>query len=74
MEIQCYHKSPSFYMNSFLSHEAAGKPLYHRNLDMKRERLCFKNSNDEKTCFSWSCKRTAGHKMKGAGRSYWLLN
>lgn len=75
MEIQCYHKSPFFYMNSFLSHEAdTGKPLYHHNLDMKRERLFFKNSSDEKTCFSWNRGRNDGHKMEGAGRRYWLLN
>lgn len=37
MEIQCYHKSPFFFsnVNSFLQHEAAGKPLYLRNLNLK---------------------------------------
>lgn len=40
MEIQCYHKSLFFpNVNSFLQHEAAGKPLYLSNLNLK-ENFC----------------------------------
>lgn len=72
MEIQCYRKSLSFSLsfplnvNSFLQHEAAGKPLYLSNLNLKGI-FFVKLVMIGEACFSLSPKIKVGRKMRRRG-------
>lgn len=70
MEIQCYHKSLSLSfplnVNSFL-HEAAGKPLYLGNLNLKENFFCVKLVTIGEACFSLGPKIKVGRKRRQRG-------
>lgn len=72
MEIQCYHKSLSLFIplniNSFLQHEAAGKPLYLSNLNLKGIFfLWVKLVMIGEACFSLSPKIKVSRKRRQRG-------